>query len=190
MKPSLTALVVLGLAGAAPYALAQTQMMPIQADADVDQIDTKILAVDTAQRLVTIETPRGPATLHVPDKVKNLAQIKAGDTLRITYNLAVATALKRGGEPIRSSVQAQSAAPTQQKGAVAAGSGMKEEMITANVVAVDSAKNRITVQGPAGRVVTLKLPEPGMAAQVKVGDQLEVAYRLAVAVQVLPAPKK
>lgn len=198
MKRSVLVLALLALSGATPYAMAQmvekmpskmTEMMPIAADADAEQIETKILAVDPAQRLVTLETPNGPTVVQVGDKVKNLAQVKAGDTLRITYNLAVATAIKRGGDPIRSSVQAQSGAQVMQKGTVLAGSGMTEDMITANVTMVDVAKNRITVQGPAGRIVSMKLPEPGMAAQIRVGDQLEIAYRLAMAVQVLPTSK-
>ncbi len=190
MKRPLLALALLALSGTVPYAVAQPQTMPITADADAEQIDTKILAVDAPNRLVTIETPSGPTVIHVSDKVKNLAQVKAGDTLRITYNLAVATAIKRGGTPIRSNVQAQSGGQVAQKGAVIAGAGMTEDMITANVTAVDAAKNRITVQGPAGRIVSLKLQEPGLAAQIKVGDQLEVAYRLAMAVQVLPGTKR
>lgn len=190
MKQPLFALAVLAFAGVAPLAVAQTQVMPVSADVDTDQIETKILAVDTAARTITVETPNGPALVHVPDKVKNLGQIKAGDLIRITYQLAVATAIKRGGTAIRSDVSAQSAGQVQQKGTIAAGSGMKQEVVTANVTAVDAAKNRITVQGPQGRVVTMKLPEPGLASQIKVGDQLEVAYRIAVAVQVLPAPKK
>ena len=108
MKRPLLALALLALSGTVSYAVAQPQTMPITADADAEQIDTKILAVDAPNRLVTIETPSGPTVIHVSDKVKNLAQVKAGDTLRITYNLAVATAIKRGGTPIRSNVQAQS----------------------------------------------------------------------------------
>lgn len=190
MKKSVFALAVLAFAGVAPLAFAQPQVMPLTADVDADQIDAKILAVDTAARMVVLETPAGPAAFHVPDSVKKLGEVKAGDIVRITYNFAVATGLKRGGAAIRSDVSAQSGGSVKQKGTVAAGAGMKEELITANVTAVDVAKNRITVKGPAGRVVTLKLPEPGLATQVKVGDQLEIAYRLAVAVQVLPAPKK
>ncbi|MEF9995641.1 MAG: hypothetical protein RR101_09595 [Burkholderiaceae bacterium] len=186
MKRSLLALAMLALSGVVPQVMAQTQVMPIAADADAEQIEAKILAVDVPNRLVTLETVNGPTVIHVSDKVKNLAQVKAGDTLRITYNLAVATMLKRGGAPIRSNVQAQSGGQVTQKGAVIAGAGMTEDVITANVTAVDAAKNRITVQGPAGRIVSMKLQEPGLAAQVKVGDQLEVAYRLAMAVQVLP----
>lgn len=167
-------------------AAAPAKVAPIAVDADAEQITTKILAVDQANRLITVESASGPLTLHVPDSVKRLSEIKAGDTLRITYNFAVAVALKRGGQPIRSGVSAQSAGAVKQAGTVAAGAGMKEGAIVANITAIDTAKNRITVQGPAGRMLTLKLAEPGIASQIKVGDQVEVAYREAVAVQVLP----
>ncbi|MGE5665307.1 MAG: hypothetical protein ACM3ZD_01595 [Betaproteobacteria bacterium] len=197
MKPSILAAAVLAAVVAAPAAHAQAQpaaapakpqvqVAPIAVDADAEQITTKILAVDQANRLITVESAAGPLTLHVPDSVKRLAEIKAGDTLRITYNFAVAVALKRGGQPIRSGTSAQSAGAVKQAGTVAAGAGMKEGSIVANITAIDTAKNRITVQGPAGRTLTLKLAEPGIASQIKVGDQVEVAYREAVAVQVLP----
>jgi formylmethanofuran dehydrogenase subunit C len=197
MKRSTLAAAVLAAVFAAPAAFAQAQpaaapakpavqVAPIAVDVDAEQITTKILSVDQANRLVTVETAAGPLTLHVPDSVKRLSEIKAGDTLRITYNHAVAVMLKRGGQPIRSGTSAQSGGAVKQAGTVAAGAAMKEGSIVANITAVDAAKNRVTVQGPAGRVMTFKLAEPGIASQIKVGDQVEVAYREAVAVQVLP----
>ena len=53
---------------------------------------------------------------HTIETVESLAD---GDTLRITYNFAVAVALKRGGQPIRSGTSAQSAGAVKQAGTVA-----------------------------------------------------------------------
>jgi hypothetical protein len=62
--------------------------------------------------------------------------------------------------------------------------------ITADVLAVNPKAKTITVQGPNGNVVDLKVKNPEHFKAVKVGDQIEAVYVEAVAISVQPAPKK
>ena len=62
--------------------------------------------------------------------------------------------------------------------------------ILANVLAVDPKKMTITVRGPKGNIVDLKVQNPEHFKAVKKGDQIEMVYVEAVAIAVEPAPKK
>jgi len=57
------------------------------------------------------------------------------------------------------------------------------------VVAVDPKKSTITLKGPAGNVVDLKVRNPDHFKVVKKGDQVEAVYSEALAVTVTPVPK-
>jgi hypothetical protein len=69
--------------------------------------------------------------------------------------------------------------------AVAAG---REITLLADVVGVDAKKSIISLKGPQGNVVDLKVQNPDHFKVVKKGDQVEVVYTIAVAVAVTPAP--
>ncbi len=56
--------------------------------------------------------------------------------------------------------------------------------VTAKIEAVDQANRTVTLKGPMGRVVTLKVgPEVKNLAQVKAGDELVVKYAEAVSLK-------
>lgn len=58
--------------------------------------------------------------------------------------------------------------------------------VTAKVQAVDQAKRVVTLRGPEGRVVKVKV-DPGVKnlAKVKVGDMVVVQYREAIAIEIV-----
>ena len=60
--------------------------------------------------------------------------------------------------------------------------------VIADVVAVDPVKSTITLRGPAGREVELKIRNQDHFTVVKKGDQVEAVYSEAVALAVTPTP--
>jgi Cu/Ag efflux protein CusF len=62
-------------------------------------------------------------------------------------------------------------------------------VITANVTAVDTKANTVTLRGPE-RTVTVAVKDPAMMAAVKVGDQVEATFTEALLVSVAHPPKK
>jgi Cu/Ag efflux protein CusF len=59
--------------------------------------------------------------------------------------------------------------------------------VTADVVAVDTKNQVVTLRGPQGHLVELKVRDPNQLKRVKIGDQVEAVYTEAVAVAVEPA---
>ena len=59
----------------------------------------------------------------------------------------------------------------------------------ADVVAVDPVTSTISLKGPAGNVIDLKVNNPDQFKVVKKGDQVEAVYSQAYALAVTPVPK-
>ena len=59
----------------------------------------------------------------------------------------------------------------------------------ADVVGVDQSRSTISLKGPKGNVVHLKVQNQDHFKVVKQGDQVEATYTEAVAIAVRPAPK-
>jgi hypothetical protein len=84
---------------------------------------------------------------------------------------------------------------TEKTGAAAAKPGEKpagavgrQVTVVADVVAVDPAKQTVTLKGPQ-RTVNLRIPDPEQFKRVAKGDQVEATYSQAVALAVEPAKK-
>jgi hypothetical protein len=87
-------------------------------------------------------------------------------------------------------------APTEQTAAVRAKPGEKpagavgrQVTLTADVVNVDPKKSIISLKGPEGRVVDLKVKNQDHFKVVKKGDKVDVTYTEALAIAVEPASK-
>jgi hypothetical protein len=87
-------------------------------------------------------------------------------------------------------------ARTEQKGAVGAKPGEapggavgRQVTIVADVVAVDAAKQVVTLKGPQ-RTVELKVPDPEQFKRIAKGDQVEATFTQALALAVEPTAKK
>jgi hypothetical protein len=119
------------------------------------------------------------------DEVKNFDQIKVGDLLVVKYVEALTLELKKtkAKPDAKGEVAAVRAAP----GARPAGAVGREITVLADVVAVDPKKSVISLKGPRGNVVDLKVQNQDHFKVVKQGDQVEVVYTEAVAVAVTPA---
>jgi hypothetical protein len=89
-------------------------------------------------------------------------------------------AAPKAAAPAPAPMQAPAAAPRVMDAAGAA----DVTTITVQIEAVDQANRMVTLKGPMGKVVTLKVgPEVKNLAQVKAGDELIVKYAEAVSVK-------
>ena len=121
-------------------------------------------------------------------EVKNFANMKVGDQVRVKYLEALTLELKKGGGMVVSRVDKDAAAGAK-PGSRPAGIGGREVTVVADVVAVDTANQRVTLKGP-NRTVDLKIRDPKQLAMIAKGDQVEAVYTEAIAVAVEPAAKK
>ena len=153
------------------------------------KITATVEAIDQKTREVTLKGPKGGMVSFVagPD-VKNLAQVQKGDEVVVEYAQALAVSLKKSTKTAvsRTIVEGGKAAqPGQKPGVVAA----RQVNVTAKIDAIDTKTNVVTLSG-VERTVDLKVKDPAVLKNFKVGDFVDAVYAEAIAINVQkPAAK-
>jgi hypothetical protein len=145
-------------------------------------VSATVIAIDAPTRTVTFKGSRGNIfDVVADDEVKNFDQIKVNDKLTLTYVEAIAFELKKVHSKIRERREVVDSATAKpgDKPAVAVG---KRIVAVADVIRVDHKKNTLTLRGPK-HTVTIKA-DPEKLKDVKAGDQVEVTYVKAVALDI------
>jgi hypothetical protein len=188
--------VALGLAAAVATlpAIAQTGSAMVgtapgkAAAVETMKVTATITAIDKATRDVTLKGPQGnEMTLTAGPEVKNFDQLKVGDNVDLNYIEALTLELKKGGGLVVQRTETAGAAGAK-PGEKPAGAVGRQVTIVADVIAVDPAKQVVTLKGPK-RTVDLKIPNPEQFKRIAKGDQVEATYTQAVAIAVTPAKK-
>jgi propanediol utilization protein len=192
MKKELTALTAAAAIAFSGAVFAQPgtgKMVEAMGGGDVTAVTAQVQAVDLAKRIVTLKGPEGNVfDVKVGDEVRNLPQVKVGDMVVAKYFEAVAIEVKKGGLGIRSA-ESQTAVSRAQPGERPAGGVATTTTIVANVLKVDSAKQVVTLEGPSGKSVKVKVKDPAVFKEIKAGEQVEMTITEALAIAV-EAPRK
>jgi propanediol utilization protein len=192
MKKELTALTAAAAIAFSGAVFAQPgtgKMVEAMGGGDVTAVTAQVQAVDLAKRIVTLKGPEGNVfDVKVGDEVRNLPQVKVGDMVVAKYFEAVAIEVKKGGLGIRSA-ESQTAVSRAQPGERPAGGVATTTTIVANVLKVDSAKQVVTLEGPSGKSVKVKVKDPAVFKEIKAGEQVEMTITEAFAIAV-EAPRK
>ncbi|RZL91521.1 MAG: hypothetical protein EOP82_12660 [Variovorax sp.] len=178
-----------GLAGAQTDPPRKTvEIADAKGGSTVVSVEGEITELDVANRIVSIKGPRGNISdMRVDPAVRNLDQVKVGDRVRLSYRVAGALALMKGGDGIRERIETESATVAA-RGAKPGGAVTKRTTIVANVEAVDTKKKIVTLKGPSGQLVDVKVRDPKPLHDVKVGDQVAANITETVALRMRPAP--
>ena len=149
-------------------------------------ITATVVAIDAAQRQVTLKGPKGKVVpLTVGPDVRNLEQVKVGDRVAVRYLEALSLTLKKDGKELRSSTKASDAARAK-AGERPGGMVAEQTTVTADVIAVNPKAHTVTLRGPK-QEVDLYVADPEQLKLIKVGDQIEAVYTEALALSVKPA---
>ena len=154
----------------------------------IAEITATVTAVDKTSRTVTLKGPKGnEVDVVAGDQVKNFDQIKVGDQVTAQYQESLTLELKKTKGKLDATEKAGAvrAAPGERP----AGAVGRQVRVLADVVNVDQANSFISLKGPKGRVVDVKVRNPDHFKVVKVGDQVEAVYTEAMAIAVTPAPR-
>ena len=153
------------------------------------QATATVTKIDMETREVTVKTADGEEVSFVADeRVKNLPQVKVGDTIRVVYTEAIAYEVKKGGKAM--GIESQAAAGTAKPGAKPAAAVGQQVTVTVTVTAVDPKNGSVTFMGPRGNSQTVKVRHPEKLEGVAVGDSVDITYTEALAIKVEEAPKK
>jgi hypothetical protein len=146
--------------------------------------------VDQKERLVTLLLADGTTeTIRVASEVRNLPQVKRGDSVIINYYQSVAFEVVKPGEAKLGVSTAEGAARAElgEKPGVAGG---RVVTLVADIVKLDRKNQQAVLKGAQGKTVTVNVQRPEVFDKVKVGERVEITYTEAVAVDVQPAPKR
>ena len=161
---------------------ATNQEKPTVERSRMEQMTATVEALDLANRMVTLRGPQGNVVrLRVDESVKNLPQVKVGDQVVAKYYESVAVRMAEPGDPVAT---AASGVTTAKPGEMPAGVTSKQVSVTASVEAIDKMTPSITLKGPEGNVVTVRVVDPKNLEKVKVGDKLLITYTEALAISV------
>jgi hypothetical protein len=157
--------------------------------AGVATITAKVLAIDAANRQLTLKGPRGNETVvTVSPDVKNFDQIKVGDDVVARYYEALSLTLVKDGKELVERKESADAYKAKAGERPAAAVGRQVEVM-ADVTAVNPKTQKVTLRGPK-QTVELKVADPEQFKLIKVGDQIKAVYQEAVALSVEPAKAK
>jgi len=176
------------LASGAPAVLAQTKALPKGSATQSTKVTATVTAIDQKNRVITLKTPDGlDYTFVVDPAVKNLPQVKVGDSMVATYTEALAYEVKKGGT---ASATETLAGGTAEPGKKPAGALARQVTLTVSIAAIDPTVPSVTFKGPQGNTRTVKVRDPKKLEGVSVGDTVQITYTEALALKLEKAESK
>jgi len=149
-----------------------------------------VTKIDKKTRTIFFKNSEGESKFVAGPEIKNFDQIKTGDRLSVTYEIAVAIELiKTKSDGIRSKVQT-STELTSKPGEKPTRTISNTTTIIADIINVDRAKKLVSVKGPSGKVTVVTVKNPLLLADVNVGEQVRVIYFDAMAGSITTPKKK
>ena len=145
-------------------------------------VDAVVTKVDSKTRTVTLKDKDGTFTNFVAGpEIKNFAQIKVGDRLTVTHELAIAIELvKVNNQGVRSEVQT-STQTSAALGSKPASVISNTTIIIANVVSVDRQKMTVSVKGPKGKTDTYRVKSASLLKDIAINDEVKITLYDAMA---------
>ncbi len=149
-----------------------------------------VTKIDKKTRTIFFKNNEGESRIVAGPEIKNFDQIKEGDRLNVTYEVAVAIELiKTKSDGIRSKVETSSEV-TSKPGEKPTRTITNTTTIIADIIAVDRPKKLVSVKGPSGKVTVVTVKNPQLLADVNVGEQVKVIYFDAMAASITTPKKK
>jgi Cu/Ag efflux protein CusF len=153
------------------------------------QVRARVVELDAANRTATLRGPRGNVmTVAVPAEAKGFEQIRVGDTVALTYAMAIATRLEPAATAsgIRERVESAAASSTP-AGSAPGVAAVRTVEVLATVTDLDRKARTATLRG-VHRTVKVAVPADVDMTKIKQGDEVHATFREAVVLAVQPAP--
>ena len=168
-------------------AVAEQKPEPIKIAAGA-KVTATVVSVDLTSRLVVLKGAKGNLVeIYADERVKNLPQLKVGDTVTAAYAEAVALEVKPAGSTLAKRSEKedlQTAKLGEKPGMIST----TTQTVVAEVTRIDKKKQMASLKTPEGKIIDVKVKNPDNLKKVKVRDMVEVTYTQALAVAVTAAP--
>ena len=142
-----------------------------------------VVAVDLQNRYVTLKGPDGELRdIKVGEEAVNLPQVKVGDLVTVKFYESIAVEVIKPGTVMGAGEK--TAIVRAKPGEMPGGMAARQVSVTAIIMAIDKQKSTMTLKGPEGKLVNVKVQDPANLEKVKVGDELMITYTEALAISV------
>jgi hypothetical protein len=184
-------LAALAAAVAANYAFSQEADKPV-VSSRMQQVQATITAVDPKTREISIQGPKGMATVVAGPEVRNFDKLHVGDTVRVSYYQGIAAQMAKGGKQMTEPAVSTFGYRAKEGGPPGAGAGAS---MTSTVVIedVDPTSHSVAFRSSDGTVHVISAQSPQMqefVGTLKHGDVVQVTYTESLAVKVDPSSSR
>lgn len=148
----------------------------------------RVKKVDMKTRKVTLVGEDGNTfTIHAGDEVRNLDQVRAGDTVAATFYEMVAAEIRKPTDEERANPATYvGAVGRAEKGEMPAGLGAESIRLVGKITMIDKNTDHATITDLDGQAYTFKVRDSSNLDLVKVGDPVVLTITQAVAIAVEP----
>lgn len=155
------------------------------------QVVARVEAVDLENRIITVKGPEGNIVdIVAGEQVKNLAQVKVGDSVEITYYESIAAKVYKAGEAPQGTAATVAAERTAKPGEKPSGIVGSQVTLTATIESISPNKTTVTLKMADGKFKVVKIQDKKNLTNVKVGDEVVITVTETLAIAVKPAKKK
>lgn len=150
----------------------------------------EVVKIDKKTRTITFKNNEGESKFVAGPEITNFAQIKKGDRVNVSYELAVAIELiKTKSDGVRSKIETNTVTKSKADEKPSEKITNKTTII-ADIVEVNREKKLVSVKGPSGKITTVTVKNPALLADINVGEQVKVIYFDAMAASITTPMKK
>jgi hypothetical protein len=146
-----------------------------------------VTGIDRSTRNATLQNAEGEKrTVKVPSDVKAFDTLKVGDRIDIDYYESMAVSMMPPGTKPSMSERTSGSRMGEGGGAM----GSRETTVSAEILNVDLAANKVTFKGPKGQAKTITVADPAMQKKLpglKPGQVVQFTYTEAIAASIRPA---
>ena len=147
-----------------------------------------VLAVGKSNRSIKMKTEKGDTiSVTAGPEVKNFAQIKKGDVVKISYTEKLTIHVEVEGAPAMTEETTTAAAKPGEK---PKGSITQKTEYKATIMSIDKEKGTATLKGIDGEEFEVTPKYPDRLELVKVGEMVVFTYTESIAVSVEKVPAK
>ena len=155
-------------------------------------LTASVQAINYTNREVTLKGPLGnEVTFTVDQRVKRLDEVKVGDSVRSDYYISIAAELRKPTrEEEKNPLVMLDAAGKAPPGTSPAAGGLRRFRVVTTIEGLDRPTETITVKGPRGHYLTVRVADPANLTKMRIGENIVVTYTEALAISLEKAEKK
>jgi hypothetical protein len=147
-------------------------------------ITASVEAINYINREVTLKGALGNTVTFTADKrVKRLNEVKVGDLVQAEYYICLAAELRQPTpEEEKVPFVMLDAAGRAPKDTSPAGGGLRRFKVVTTVEGLDRPTETVTVKGPGGNYLTVRVADPANLPRMRIGDTIVDTYTEALAI--------